>query len=675
MDSFDVNIQDRIRREYVAKGPCQPKSHDFPKKQYGKDKRGFRDVWYKDYVWLEYSTTTDAAYCFWCFLFKRGYLAPGDEAFVSGGFSNWKKANERFRAHVGSTGSSHNKARIEYENFVNQKQSVTYIVSRVSSKQEKEYRIRLTATLDVIRFLLNQGLAFRGHDETSTSSNRGNFLELLYWYSLRNDEVGQVVLNNAPGNNQMIAPSIQKEIVNACAVETTLEIMKELGDKLFSIMVDESRDCSVKEQMAIVIRYVNKNGEIIERFLALVHVKETSSKCLKMTIDFVFSKLGLSLSRLRGQGYDGASNMRVCKANRHVSDFFNYLSPIVTVCGSSCKRADILRQNEYDRMVEMIEKGEISSVKVLETVFEDGVDPEIGGKSKGLLQKMENFDFVFLMMLMKRLLGMTDALSCALQYKDQNILNAINLIVTVKEDLQAFRESGWDDFLQEVEAFCRANEIDVPIMDDIVPRRIRMKNDGKTITNYHYYCVEIFCQVVDLISQEMRNRFPESSTDLLECMVCLDPRNHFSNINVDKLIHLATLYPEDFSSMELSLLTQELRSFVSDARTDTRFSDVEDLGTLSQKMVEMMKDKIFKLVYRLIKLVLLLPVATTSVERVFSAMKFVKSELRNKMGDDWLNDDLMVYSEKEVFATIPNEMILSRFQKMATRRSQLSRIA
>ncbi|XP_042031566.1 zinc finger MYM-type protein 1-like [Salvia splendens] len=288
MDSFDVNIRDRIRREYVAKGPCQPKNHDFPKKQYGKDKRGFRDVWYKDYVWLEYSTTADAAYCFWYFLFKSGYLAPGDEAFVSGGFSNWKKANERFRAHVGSMGSSHNKARIEYENFVNQKQSVTYIVSRVSSKQEKEYRIRLTATLDVIRFLLNQGLAFRRHDETSTSSNRGNFLELLYWYSLWNDEVGQVVLNNAPGNNQMIAPSIQKEIVNACAVETTLEIMKELGDELFSIMVDESRDCSVKEQMAIVIRYVNKNGEIIERFLALVHVKETSSKCLKMAIDFVF---------------------------------------------------------------------------------------------------------------------------------------------------------------------------------------------------------------------------------------------------------------------------------------------------------------------------------------------------------------------------------------------------
>ncbi|XP_047953108.1 zinc finger MYM-type protein 1-like [Salvia hispanica] len=726
IDTFDVNIRDRIRREYVAKGPCQPKGLDFPRKKYGKDYRGFRDVWYKDYVWLEYSTSEDAAYCFWCFLFKRGYSAPGDETFVSSGFSNWKKANERFRAHIGSATSSHNKSRIEYENFVNQRQSVSYVVRKASTRQEKEYRIRLTATLDVIRFLLNQGLAFRGDDESSTSINRGNFLEMLHWYSLRNDEVGQVVLKNAPGNNQMISPKIQKEMVNACAVETTLEILGELGEGLFSIMVDESRDCSVKEQMAIVIRYVNKNGEIIERFLSLVHVKETTSRCLKEAIDFVFSKLGLSLSRLRGQGYDGASNMRgefnglkalilkenpsawyvhcfahqlqlvcvaVCKANRHVSDFFGYLTPIVTACGSSCKRADKLRQNEHDRMVEMIEKGEINSgkglnqetslhrpgdtrwgshyttvirlvsmwpsvVKVLESIFSDGDDAEQSGKCKGLLQKMESYDFVFIMILMKHLLCMVEPLSYALQDREQNILNAINMIAGLKEELQTFRESGWDDLLQEVEDFCRVNEIDVTNMDDIVPRRIRMKRDGTVVTNYHYYRVEIFCQVVDSIIQEMRNRFSESSTDLLNCMACLDPRNQFSNFNVDKLVHLATLYPKDFSSTEMTILPHQLKSFLIDARRDTRFSDVEDLGTLSKKIVEMMKDGFFPLVYRLIKLVLLLPVATASVERVFSAMKFVKSVLRNRMGDDWLNDIMVVYNERKMFTTVSNERIL-----------------
>ena len=107
-------------------------------------------------------------------------------------------------------------------------------------------------------------MTFRGHDESSTSLRKGKFLSLLHWYSLRNEEVGSVVLKNAPGNNQMTAPSIQKDMINACAVETTLAILGDLGDGLFSIMVDEARDCSVKQQMAVVIRYVNKHGEVIE---------------------------------------------------------------------------------------------------------------------------------------------------------------------------------------------------------------------------------------------------------------------------------------------------------------------------------------------------------------------------------------------------------------------------
>jgi hypothetical protein len=42
----------------------------------------------------------------------------------------------------------------------------------------------------------------------------------------------------------------------------------------------------------------------------------------------------------------------------------------------------------------------------------------------------------------------------------------------------------------------------------------------------------------------------------------------------------------------------------------------------------------------------LLPVATASVEKVFSVMNFVKNKLRNRMGDHYLNDCLVTFIEK-----------------------------
>lgn len=98
-------------------------------------------------------------------------------------------------------------------------------------------------------------------------------------------------------------------MVRAVALETTQDIISELGDAPFSLLVDDSCDNSMKEQMAIVIHYVDMHGCVIERFLAIEHVTDTTAQSIKAAIDAVFCRQGLSLTRLRGQGYDGAINM------------------------------------------------------------------------------------------------------------------------------------------------------------------------------------------------------------------------------------------------------------------------------------------------------------------------------------------------------------------------------
>jgi TRAP-type C4-dicarboxylate transport system substrate-binding protein len=74
----------------------------------------------------------------------------------------------------------------------------------------------------------------------------------------------------------------------------------------------------------------------------------------------------------------------------------------------------------------------------------------------------------------------------------------------------------------------------------------------------------------------------------------------------------------------------------------------------------------YGLVYRLIELTLILSVATTSIKRIFSAMSFVKTDLRNKMSDEWLNDLMIWYTEKEIFRSIKNDKIIKRFEDMKT---------
>jgi hypothetical protein len=118
------------------------------------------------------------------------------------------------------------------------------------------------------------------------------------------------VSTNVAANSCLLAPKIQRDIVECFANENVDSILEDLGNDMFCLLVDESRDVSCKEQMVVVLRYVDKCGIMKERFVGVVHVTETTSSHLKSYIDSLLAKFKLSLKQVRGQGYDGASNMR-----------------------------------------------------------------------------------------------------------------------------------------------------------------------------------------------------------------------------------------------------------------------------------------------------------------------------------------------------------------------------
>ncbi|XP_052299730.1 uncharacterized protein LOC107177392 [Citrus sinensis] len=427
-------------------------------------------------------------------------------------------------------------------------------------------------------FLLRQGLVFRGHDESEESSNRGNFLELLKFLADHNEDIKAVTLENAPSFLKVTCPDTQKDIVSACAIDTTNAIIREMGDAFVSILVDKSRNVSIKEQMVVVLRYVNISGQVVEHFKGIEQVVSTTAQSLKESIDRLFSRHGLSMSRLRGQGYDGASNMQgefnglktiilrenecayyihcfahqlqlalivVSKNHIQIESFFAIIANVVNVVGASSKRCDALREKHVEEVVKALNLGDLSSgqglnqettlkrcgdtrwgshyntllsiinmfsavISVLEMIIDDGPKSGQRGEEKNLLELMLSFNFVFCLHLMKNILGATDEISQALQRKDQDIVNAMNL-----------------------------HDIDVPNMDDMfVDRgrdmfvdRGRSRRKAQEITNLHRYRVELYYAVLDMQLQELNSRFNGTNTELLLCLACLSPNDLFSAFN------------------------------------------------------------------------------------------------------------------------------------------------
>ena len=76
---------------------------------------------------------------------------------------------------------------------------------------------------------------------------------------------------------KLIAPEIQNYMVRAITIETLNVIVKDLGNAIFSILVDESRDLLRKEKMTVVLRYVDEKGHVIERFIGIEHVACTTA--------------------------------------------------------------------------------------------------------------------------------------------------------------------------------------------------------------------------------------------------------------------------------------------------------------------------------------------------------------------------------------------------------------
>jgi hypothetical protein len=94
---------------------------------------------------------------------------------------------------------------------------------------------------------------------------------------------------------------------------------------------------------------------------------------------------------------------------------------------------------------------------------------------------------------------------------------------------------------------------------------------------------------------------------------------------------LVNKFYQDFTDHEKEQLEIKFSHYEHNVVQHTSFQGLTNISELCQWLVRTEKSTIYQLVFRAIVLLLTLPVFTATIERAFSAIKIVKTRLRNKI--------------------------------------------
>ena len=131
-----------------------------------------------------------------------------------------------------------------------------------------------------------QGLAFRGHHddhvnwaelEEDNSLNQGNFIELVR-FRAETDHVLSSHLQNSPSNARYTSKTIQNdliEVIGKCICKDIIEEVKR--SKYYTVIADEVTYASNKEQLSIVLRYVQVDV-VKEVFVGFIYVERITGE-------------------------------------------------------------------------------------------------------------------------------------------------------------------------------------------------------------------------------------------------------------------------------------------------------------------------------------------------------------------------------------------------------------
>lgn len=178
------------------------------------------------------------------------------------------------------------------------------ILNEQHNLRVKKNRELLKPLIRTTSYLGRQGLPFRGHDESETSANKGNYREMcdtLY------EDFDGMPFDSPIFNGQ--SSSIQNDMILSFSTLVRNVLFDEIKSVDFcSWQVDETTDINVKSQLSVIFRYV-VGSKICERFMGFFDVSNgRNAEALCSFLEKEMDKFDFK-NKLIGQTYDGAAVM------------------------------------------------------------------------------------------------------------------------------------------------------------------------------------------------------------------------------------------------------------------------------------------------------------------------------------------------------------------------------
>ena len=294
-------------------------------------------------------------------------------------------------------------------------------------------------------------------------------------------------------------------------------------------------------------------------------------------------------------------------------------------------------------------------------------------RANGIMALMERFSTYFGLKLSILIISITEQMSIHLQSKERSVEDGYFVVDTYLKSLKKLRsDTEFKKFFDTVKQDC------VDICDPpTLPRRRQISRSIDTGSSQHeftsvdeFYRKEYF-EVIDNVTGLLENRFQQEGFLLMRKMerLLLDSANSREVVIADEI---KNLYSADIDfdklSLQLKLLPDAIKAVPLQGIRITQVTKLQTICTVFEEQHSL--KVILSEIHKLIRIYLTVPVTTATAERSFSALRRMKTYLRNSMTQQRLNHCMILHVHREETDKLNLIEIAKEFVEKNDRRKQ-----